>query len=255
MGVRGRQLIKEVMQNDILEISKHMSIEHLMDMYGLCLPNYFKQTVFDMLERYMGKGDITFQELFEITHKDFICCVTNISSNIPEYHSHKSTPHYKVLDSIAASMCVPLLFSPCIINGQCYVDGGMSDNCPFRVFPIENTLIFYLDGWKCDTNMSSFQQYIVHLAFCLWMTLDRNNFKSISAPNQKRILKLNIEGISFLDFRIGLESKKALVMKGVLEMSKVLNPVGMALEITKLLIKIICYLTLEKRFEEINLLS
>jgi hypothetical protein len=247
LGVRGRQLIKEVMQTNIMELEKHMTIENLMDMYGLCLPVYFKQVVYDILERYMGKGDITFQELYDMTQKHYICCVTNITTNQSEYHSYKTTPNYRVFESVAASMCIPLLFAPCIINGECYVDGGMNDNCPFRVFPIQESLIFYLDGWKRTSDMSSFQQYIVSLAHNLWQTLDRTNFKLLKGKDRHRLFKINIEGLSSIDFHITPEQKKWLISKGCSEIERLTNPISHVIEVMKLLFKSLCYLVLEKK--------
>lgn len=246
IGVRGKQLIKDVMQTNIMELAQHMTMENLMDAYGLCLPTYFKRIVHDMLERYMGKGDITFQELFDITQKNYVCCVTNITTNQAEYHSHETTPNYHVFESVAASMCIPLLFSPCIINGQCYVDGGMNDNCPFRVFPPNESLIFYLDGWKRSTDMSSLQQYIIFLAFNLWQTLDRNNFKLLSSQDKQRLIRINIEGLSFLDFQITPDHKKWLISKGAIEVDKLINPKTLLIDVVKLLVKSLCYNVLEK---------
>ena len=246
IGVRGKQLIKDVMQTNIMELAQHMTIENLMDVYGLCLPTYFKRTVYDILERHMGKGDITFQELFEITQKNYVCCVTNITYNQAEYHSHETTPHYRVFESVAASMCIPLLFAPCIINGQCYVDGGMNDNCPFRVFPSNESLIFYLGGWKRSTNMDSLQQYIMFLAGNLWQTLDRNNFKLLSGQDKQRLVRINIEGMSMMDFHITPDHKKWLISKGALEVEKLLNPKTLLMDLVKLLVKSLCCVVLEK---------
>lgn len=247
LGVRGRQLIKEVIQTNLMELNKHMTIENLMDMYGLCLPGYLKQVVYDLLERYMGKGDITFQELYDMTQKHYICCVTNTTTNQAEYHSYKTTPNYRVFESVAASMCIPLLFAPCIINGECYVDGGMNDNCPFRVFPVHESLIFYLDGWKRTSDMSSFQQYIVSLAHNLWQTLDRTNFKLLKGKDLHRLVKITIEGLSSMDFHITSDQKKWLISKGCCEIEKLTNPISHVIEVMKLLIKSLCYLVLEKK--------
>jgi NTE family protein len=50
-----------------------------------------------------------------------------------------------LLDAVIASASIPVLFRPVIINGICYVDGGVLDNLPVR--PIEN---------KCKILIGSF---------------------------------------------------------------------------------------------------
>ena len=173
LGVRGYQLTKEVFEINISDSIKQFNIQNLIDMYGLCSTTMFQKAIFDLLERKIGKGDITFQELYEITQKHYVCTLTNVNTGQPEYHSYLSTPNYKIYESVAASMCVPLLFAPCVINNQCYVDGGLSDNCPFSVFPIQDTLIINLvtghdphdmhEMHESHVDISSLQLYIMKL--------------------------------------------------------------------------------------------
>lgn len=240
LGVRGTQLIKEVTQKNLFEVVQFMNIQNLMETYGLCPSTYFKRNVYDMIERYIGKGDITFQELYDLTQKNLVCCVTNMTTGLPEYHSYQTTPCYRVFESVSASMSVPLLFSPCIINGHCFVDGGIQDNCPFRVFPIEETMIFYLDGWKRSTDMSSFENYVVFFAHSLWKSVDRTNFNLIPEHHLHRVVRVCVEGISAMDLRISTEQRDILIQQGAEIINKLINPATLLARISKLIFKEIC---------------
>jgi predicted acylesterase/phospholipase RssA len=240
LGVRGNQLLKEVKHTNIFELTHHMNIQNLMENYGLCPSAYFKRIVYDVLERYVGKGDITFQELYDLTQKTFICCVTNLTTGEPEYHSHQTVPSYRVFESVAASMSVPLLFSPCIINGQCFVDGGLQDNCPFRMFPIEETMILYLDGWKRSTDMSSFENYVVFFAHSLWKSIDRTNFRLIPDQHLHRIVRIYIEGVSAMDVRITHEQRDMMIQQGSDLITKLASPTTYLYMIIKSILQEIC---------------
>ena len=45
-----------------------------------------------------------------------------------------STPNISIIDAVAASMCVPFISKPIIIDGLYYIDGCLTDNFPIDVF-------------------------------------------------------------------------------------------------------------------------
>jgi hypothetical protein len=241
MGVRGQQLIKEVLNTNITETLKESSIQNLMDMFGLCPMQNMKRIIYNILERFMGKGDITFQELFDITQKQFICCVTNVHSRQPEYHSHLSTPHYKVFESICASMCVPLLYAPCVINGICYVDGGLTDNCPFKLFPINETFIMNMAFQHNRVDLSSIQRYIACLISIVYSTIEKRQFEILTPVEKKRIFHINIHEVSPMDIMLTADLKRHLISKGSSQLEKFINPNLIVSDYMKMLTKSICY--------------
>ncbi len=60
-----------------------------------------------------------------------IVTVTNVLTGKVEYISEGN-----LIDAILASASIPVLFKPYEMNGNTYIDGGMTDNLP--VFPIKN---------------------------------------------------------------------------------------------------------------------
>ena len=79
--------------------------------------------------------DPTFLELKHFVQRDgpdeLVVCATNVNTSEATYFSAELTPDVKVTRALLASMCLPLLFDPIKIDGESFVDGGLSDNCPF----------------------------------------------------------------------------------------------------------------------------
>ena len=227
LGVRGFQLAKEVFHINIADSMKQFNIQNLIDMYGLCSTTMFQKAIFDLLERHTGRGDVTFQELHDITQKHYVCTLSNVNTGSPEYHSHLSTPNYRVYESVAASMCVPILFAPCIINNQCYVDGGLTDNCPFAVFPIHETFIINLstahDTHETHVDISSLQLYITRLIKNVCEMFDIRLFDRIPEAERKRVLKIQFRDLIPLDVNIDLQTKKKLAKLGAHSIERFVN--------------------------------
>jgi predicted acylesterase/phospholipase RssA len=243
LGVRGRQLIREVLHTDVSHVTKHISIENFMEMYGLNRSDKFRQQIFDILEKHTGKGDITFRELYELTKKHYVCCVANVTLARAEYHSYMTTPNYKVFESVAASMSIPLLFVPNIINGHYYVDGGVVDNCPFSVFPPDENFIIYVEGDYPD--LSSMPNYIKRLTMMSLRSIDENRFNSLQPEQQKRRFLISIRDVSTLDFNISMEGKKNLLLRGAKQMDHFLNPHAVVTDYIKLFTKMLCHHVIE----------
>lgn len=245
LGVRGRQLINEVLQTDVSHVLHDIRIENLMEMYGLNSVMRFRQQIYDVLEKYTGKGDITFKELYDLTLKKYVCCLSNVSLGRVEYHSYLSTPNLKVFESVAASMSIPLLFVPSIINGNYYVDGGLLDNCPFSVFPPDENFIIYLEGDLTD--LSSIQNYMLRIVVLSLRTVDETRFRSLKPDQQKRRLVLTVKNVSVLDFHVGLDIKKQLLIRGASQMEKFLHPNLIIIDFMKLIVKILVYKVIKNK--------
>ena len=72
----------------------------------------------------------TFRQFAVTTGKNLIIPAVNISRSKPVFFSVDTHPDHDVVDAITASCCVPLIFSPMVIDGDFYVDAGITDNLP-----------------------------------------------------------------------------------------------------------------------------
>jgi predicted acylesterase/phospholipase RssA len=82
--------------------------------------------------------NITMRELYEKTGIDIHIIVTRLTGNasIGKFEmidvSHTTHPDWKVIEAVYCSSALPLVFSPHIIDGDYYIDGGFMCNYPIN---------------------------------------------------------------------------------------------------------------------------
>lgn len=130
--------------------------------------------------------------------------------------------------AIAASMAFPQYFSPKLINGDYYSDGGMQANCPVGVFehpkgePNPHTLGIWLDDHH---NIELFTQGILppkrqinNVFECLSAQVDAvintQNFQLLESQYKKQMIYCDTLGIGTLDFNLTMIQKEALIASG-----------------------------------------
>jgi NTE family protein len=78
--------------------------------------------------------DITMKEFYDTTQIDLHCFSTEINNKniVSVDFSHTTHPDWKLLDAIYCSCCLPILFSPVLIEEKCFIDGGILNNYPLK---------------------------------------------------------------------------------------------------------------------------
>ena len=112
--------------------------ERLIKEYGWYRGDFFRNKMADFIKDKTGNGEATFREL-EDTHKyrDIYLIGADLSTGFSKVFCFKHTPDVKVADAARISMSIPLFFRAVqnINNdGHVYVDGGLLDNYPIKVF-------------------------------------------------------------------------------------------------------------------------
>ena len=77
----------------------------------------------------------------------------NLETQSLHLFSPEETPNVLVADAIAASICLPIIFPPWIVDGARFVDGGIVSNLPAwpfdeerELFPNATTIAFQING-------------------------------------------------------------------------------------------------------------
>ena len=132
-------IIKEfnVKYNNIYHFEPEESILNLIDNYGIDTGSYIVDWITNILKKKINNINPTFLEFTKATGKDLNICATNITYYRHEVFSVDHTPHVHVSDAIRASIAIPFLFTPKIINNSYYVDSGLLNNFPINY--IKNT--------------------------------------------------------------------------------------------------------------------
>ena len=117
--------------------------ERLLNQYGWYKGDFFHDWIGSLIEKKIGNAHATFNDLDGRGFIDMSFMGTNLSTRFAEVFSLEHTPRMRVADAVRISMSIPLFFasveSP---RGDRYVDGGVLDNYPVKLFDREK----YIDA-------------------------------------------------------------------------------------------------------------
>lgn len=140
-------------------------VNRLVTEYGWYKGSYFRKWIGEIIEKKTGSSETTFDQVQQQKaakgFRDMYFMGTNISTHFCEVFSHEHTPRWCVADAVRISMSIPLFFtsrrSP---RGDVYVDGGVLDNYPIKLFDRER----YLDPADRDAHAERTEYYAKHNA-------------------------------------------------------------------------------------------
>jgi predicted acylesterase/phospholipase RssA len=75
----------------------------------------------------------TMVELAKRSGKNLIICVSNITKGCAEYISVDTEPDIPVVLALRMSCAIPLVFEPVEYNDNLYLDGAVTDKCPYGI--------------------------------------------------------------------------------------------------------------------------
>jgi NTE family protein len=93
---------------------------------GKNLMSLIKQCIKDKT----GDENITFRQIQEMFNINLIIGVTNLTTSQFELLGYQNYPDLPIYQAINASIAIPFVFEPVIINSDVYCDGGLLDNLP-----------------------------------------------------------------------------------------------------------------------------
>jgi NTE family protein len=113
--------------------------ERLLEKFGWYKGNFFRNWIGKVIKAKTGNTESTFADIEALKEKKGFKSLyfigTNLSTRFSEVFSYEHTPRMCVADAVRISMSIPLFFaakrSP---RGDCYVDGGVLDNYPVKLF-------------------------------------------------------------------------------------------------------------------------
>jgi len=114
-------------------------INRLLNEFGWHKGAFFRKWISKLIQKKTGNPNATFADVQkqkkEKKFRDMYFIGANISTHFAEVFSHEHTPRMCIADAVRISMSIPLFFashrSP---RGDVYVDGGLLDNYPVKLF-------------------------------------------------------------------------------------------------------------------------
>ncbi|MDH4320235.1 MAG: patatin-like phospholipase family protein [Desulfobulbaceae bacterium] len=113
--------------------------ERLVEQYGWYKGDFFRQWIGKLIEQKTGNSEATFADLEAMREqrgfKSLYLVGTNLSTSFSEVFSAEHTPRICIADAARISMSIPLFFAAKrSMRGDVYVDGGVLDNYPVKLF-------------------------------------------------------------------------------------------------------------------------
>ena len=111
----------------------------LLTEYGWYKGDFFRSLMADLIQRKTGNGEITFEELEMMrkegkTFRELHLIGADVNTGYAIVFNSEKTPKVKIADAARISMSIPLFFAVVRRNEHIYVDGGLLDNYPIKVF-------------------------------------------------------------------------------------------------------------------------
>lgn len=116
--------------------------KRLMEDFGWFKGDFFRDWAADLIKTKTGNSEATFNDIDRLAgqygFKRMYFSGTNLSTGFSEVFSVDHTPRLCVADAVRISMSIPLFFAAKRgLRGDVYVDGGLLDNYPVKLFDRE----------------------------------------------------------------------------------------------------------------------
>lgn len=216
----------------------------LIKRYGWHRGETFKAWMGGHVASKLGNCNATFGRLAKrassglVGFKDLYIVVTNLTKQRAEVYSAETTPDMPIVDAIRISMSIPIFFQ-CVRghNGDIYVDGGVANNFPIRLFDKckytgdacksdmytvnPNTIGFRLDtkeeiaanaDWSnAHVEIKNIKDYIRAIVTYL---MEEANKRHLKDCDQKRTIFIETGDVKATDFNLESDKVKMLIENG-----------------------------------------
>ncbi len=110
--------------------------------YGWYKGDFFRDWMYKLIAKKIGNPFASFAELKKKGCLDLYLVGTNLSTRFSTAFSAEHTPRTRVADAARISMSIPLFFKAVTDGrGDCFVDGGVLNNYPIKLFDREKYLL------------------------------------------------------------------------------------------------------------------
>jgi len=126
--------IYKVCNNPKLTKINCSSFLNIIDTYGFGSSLDYLDVIKEYIKEIYDQDDLTFLELSKKTGVNLYVSTTRVNDGKNIIFNVNDTPNISVIEAVAASMCVPIISKPIIIDGYNYIDGYLTNNFPIDYF-------------------------------------------------------------------------------------------------------------------------
>lgn len=184
--------------------------------WGLYNGDYFYNWFGDILEKWTGNRDITFEQIYEKFGKELVITGSNVSTKTVHYFTKDNEPEMSVRLATRISMSIPIFYVPVYHNDCYWVDGGYLDNYPLAYF---DPVPFFGEtiGFKLHTDVSlpspinGIADYITNL---LETAVEQIENLRLKPGDELRTVLIHTFNIKGTDFDISRKDIGRLILSG-----------------------------------------
>lgn len=226
LGYTSKEMEDEILHKKLDKL-KDIKFMNFLNKYGLDSGNNIMLWIESLIVKKEYSGNLTFEELFNKTGKNFKVYAANLNKYSFVEFSNKCTPKLKVLDAIRMSISIPFMFtinkfnlqsSELSLDGDICVDAGLIQNYPIELFKdsLDTLLGFKLisngecDSHDVDEKIDDIESYIYHILACFMVQRERKI--TTNKDYRDHTIFLETQGISqTVNFGLSPLDKKKLI--------------------------------------------
>lgn len=231
-----KDLLIEINETNILCIDKSKFAKFLQNK-GLTSVEFMTKPAKKYMKQMFDEEDMTFMQLSKRTGINMYINTTCINTGKRHIFSLETTPNASVINAVVASMTVPFLFEPVLIDGHYHIDGVISIDLPLDVFegvPSENILaVLIMPNNSYFTHEKEIEYTFLNYMFtCMKiviMNLIHQSVYKYQDSNEPYLLKLEDlpydkafkfdTGDDYIKVKIHQDDVDNLILKGFIAMS------------------------------------
>lgn len=179
---------------------------------GAELQKFFER----VLREKTGIDNITFQELYQYTDREFIVVGSCLTTKKVVYYDHVRTPHFRVALALRISVSIPGFFVPVDIDGEKYIDGGVLDNYPITVFKhdLQQTIGILICN-EYSTNYKTPEEFLMAIYNLFMDHFCQKSYREEPSVYNTVLVDKVPDNLSNLDFCVDAKTKVALLEAGI----------------------------------------
>lgn len=208
--------------DDVLKINFKdlidMRLKNLLSKYGLATGKKILSWLSGILIKKGYSKDITFLQLYNISGIHYEIIATNLNKYNYKIFDYINTPDVKIIKAIRMSIGIPFLFTVEKYQGNIYVDGGLINNYPIKLFDdnLDNVLGIKLTSkgelkdHSINLEINDINSYVYNVIKCLLIQKEKDS--TLLQRYLEHTICIDIEEITHaLDFSLSDEKKKQII--------------------------------------------
>lgn len=209
LGYSAEDLIKMVIDKQLLEF-QDISIHSFFNNSSILEGEKYRKWIWETIEKKIDPM-ITMLELYRITSIDLYIgsvCINNSKGNYMEYFNHVSHSDIPLYYAIIASMSIPFVFPPVVINDKMYIDGGVINNFPMDLLKGENAWGFYISSKDIIPRVGDVSYFTKMYQIFTSGNMKRKNDSRVN------VVCIDARDYMIIDFNLSIDNKITLFERG-----------------------------------------